>query len=168
MGEAQVTEARKAFAKARIPHFWTPEPAVEVFSHLSAYYRNEQLLRQMPGRISHHLEPDVEGARMIIEGAMQEHRNVLTATESKAVLAAFHIPVAQTMIARSAGEALLIAEQLKFPVAMKVNSPDITHKTDVGGVLLNLKNAYEVRAAFQDILDAMRRNVPRHIWTAFP
>jgi len=160
MGEAQVTEAREAFAKARIPHFRTLEPAVEVFSHLSAYYRNQQLLQQMPGRISHHLEPDVEGARMIIEGAMQEHRNVLTAMESKAVLAAFHIPVAQTMIARSRGEALLIAEQLKFPVAMKVNSPDITHKTDVGGVLLNLKNAYEVRAAFQDILDAAREKRP--------
>jgi acetyltransferase len=161
MGEAQVAEARKAFAKARIPHFRTPEPAIEVFSHLSAYYRNQQLLQQMPGHISHHLEPDVEGARMIIEGAMQEHRNTLTAMESKAVLAAFHIPVAQTMIARSPGEALLIAEQLKFPVAMKVNSPDITHKTDVGGVLLNLKNAYEVRAAFQDILDTVREKRPQ-------
>ncbi|SFH57168.1 acetyltransferase [Nitrosospira sp. Nsp14] len=160
MGEAQVAEAREAFAKARIPHFRTPEPAIEVFSHLSAYYRNQQLLRQMPGRISHHLEPDVEGARMIIEGALQEHRNVLTAMESKAVLAAFHVPVAQTMIARSPGEALLIAEQLKFPVAMKVNSHDITHKTDVGGVLLNLKNAHEVRAAYQDILDAVREKRP--------
>ena len=160
MGEAQVAAAREAFAKARIPHFRTPEPAVEVFSHLSAYYRNQQLLRQMPGRISHHLEPDVEGARMIIEGAMQEHRNVLTAMESKAVLAAFHIPVAQTMIARSPGEALLIAEQLKFPVAMKVNSHDITHKTDVGGVILNLKNAHEVRAAYQDILAVVREKRP--------
>ena len=160
MGEAQVAGAREAFAKARIPHFRTPEPAVEVFSHLSAYYRNQQLLRQMPGRISHHLEPDMEGARMIIEGAMQEHRNVLTAMESKAVLAAFHISVAQTMIARSPGEALLIAEQLKFPVAMKVNSHDITHKTDVGGVLLNLKNAHEVRAAYQDILDTVREKRP--------
>lgn len=160
MGETQVGGARKAFAKARIPQFRTPEPAVEVFSHLSAYYRNQQLLRQMPGRTSHYLEPDMEGARMIIEGAMQEHRNILTAMESKAVLAAFHIPVAQTMIARSPGEALLIAEQLKFPVAMKVNSPDITHKTDVGGVLLNLKNAYEVRAAYQDILDAVREKRP--------
>jgi len=160
MGEAQVAAAREAFAKARIPHFRTPEPAVEVFSHLSAYYRNQQLLRQMPGRISHHLEPDVEGAKMIIEGAMQEHRNVLTAMESKAVLAAFHIPVAQTMIARSPGEALLIAEQLTFPVAMKVNSHDITHKTDVGGLLLNLKTAHEVRAAYQDILDTVREKRP--------
>jgi acetyltransferase len=161
MGEAQVASSREAFAKARIPYFRTPEPAVEVFSHLSTYYRNQQLLRQMPGPLSHHAEPDVESARLIIEGAMQEHRTVLTAIESKAILAAFHIPIAQAIIARSPGEALLIAQQLGFPVAMKVNSRDITHKTDVGGVLLNLRNAYEVRAAYQDILDNVQEKCPK-------
>ena len=73
------------------------------------------------------------------------------------------------MIARSPGEALLIAEQLEFPVAMKVNSHDITHKSDVGGVLLNLNDAHEVRAAYQDILDAVRgKKSRRRIWMAFP
>ncbi|MGB8076576.1 MAG: acetate--CoA ligase family protein, partial [Gallionella sp.] len=160
MGETQVAEARDAFARAHKPHFRTPEPAVEVFSHLSAYYRNQKLLMQMPGPLSHHVEPDVESARMIIEGAMHEHRKVLTEMESKALLSAFHIPVAQTMIAHSPNEALLIAQQLGFPVAMKVNSPDITHKSDAGGVLLNLNNAYEVRAAFQHIQDSVRHNRP--------
>lgn len=160
MGEAQVAAAREAFAASRIPYFRTPEPAVEVFSHLSAYYHNQQLLRQMPGPLSHYLEPDVESARLIIEGAMQAQRRVLTAMEFKAVLAAFHIPVAPTMIARSPAEALLIAQQFGFPVAMKVNSHDITHKTDVGGVLLNLRNAREVRAAYQDILDGVRGKRP--------
>jgi acetyltransferase len=160
MGEAQVASAREAFAHARIPYFRTPEPAVEVFSHLSAYYRNQQLLGQMPGPLSHYLEPNVESAQLIIEGAMQEQRTILTAMESKAVLAAFHIPVAPTMLARSPAEALLIAQQLGFPVAMKINSRDITHKTDVGGVLLNLKNAHEVRAAYQDMLDTVRGKRP--------
>ena len=160
MGETQVAAARDAFAKTRIPHFRTPEPAVEVFSHLSTYYRNQRLLRQMPGSFSHHVEPDVESARLIIEGAMQEHRKVLTEMESKALLAAFHIPVAKTMIARSPNEALLIAQQLGFPVAMKVNSHDITHKSDVGGVLLNLNDAHEVRAAYHHIHETVRRNRP--------
>lgn len=160
MGETQVASAREAFIKARIPHFRTPEPAVEVFSHLSAYYRNQQLLRQMPGPLLHYFEPDVENARLIIEGAMQEHRAVLTAMESKAILAAFHIPVAQTVIARSPTEALLIAQQLGFPVAMKINSHDITHKSDVGGVLLNLRNAHEVRSAYQDILNNVHAKRP--------
>jgi acetyltransferase len=160
MGETQVAEARLAFARAHKPHFRTPEPAVEVFSHLSAYYRNQKLLMQMPGPFSHHIEPDVESARMIIEGAMQEHRKVLTEMESKALLSAFHIPVARTMVAHSPNEALLIAQQLGFPVAMKVNSQDITHKSDAGGVRLNLNNAHEVRAAYQHILDNVQHNRP--------
>ncbi|MDD3883305.1 MAG: bifunctional acetate--CoA ligase family protein/GNAT family N-acetyltransferase [Gallionella sp.] len=160
MGEEQVNEARAAFAQAHRPHFRTPEPAVEVFSHLSDYYRNQKLLMQMPGPLSHHVEPDVESARLIIEGAMQEHRKVLSEMESKALLSAFHIDVARTMIAHSPNEALLIAQQLGFPVAMKINSPDISHKSDAGGVMLNLRNAPEVRAAYQHIIDNVKRNRP--------
>ncbi|MDP2829273.1 MAG: bifunctional acetate--CoA ligase family protein/GNAT family N-acetyltransferase [Sulfuricellaceae bacterium] len=160
MGENQVASARAAFAAARKPDFPTPEPAVEVFSHLSAYYRNQKLLMQMPGPLSHHLEPDIEGARLIIEGALQERRKILNEMESKALLSAFHIPVAKTMVARSPNEALLIAEQLGFPVAMKVNSPDITHKTDAGGVRLNLVNAQAVRAAYHEILENVRLSRP--------
>ncbi len=160
MGEKQVGEARDAFARAHKPHFRTPEPAVEVFSHLSAYYRNQKLLMQMPGPLSHHVEPDVENARLIIEGALQEHRKVLTEMESKALLAAFNIPVAQTMVAHSPNEALLIAQQLGFPVAMKINSQDITHKSDAGGVVLNLNNAQELRTAYQHILDQVRMTRP--------
>jgi len=160
MGGAQVDASREAFSRARKPCFRTPEPAVEVFSYLSAYYQNQKLLMQMPGPLSHHLEPDVEGARMIIEGALQERRKVLSEMESKALLSVFHIPVAQTLVAHSPNEALLIAQQLGFPVAMKVNSPDITHKTDAGGVMLNLANAQAVRAAYHEIIENLQRNRP--------
>ncbi|HEY6094144.1 MAG TPA: bifunctional acetate--CoA ligase family protein/GNAT family N-acetyltransferase [Gallionellaceae bacterium] len=160
MGEGQVSSSRDAFNHARRPHFRTPEPAVEVFSHLSAYHRNQQLLIQVPGPLSHHLEPDVTGARLIIEGALLDRRKVLNEMESKALLAAFHIPVAQTMVAHSPGEALLLAEQLGFPVAMKVNSRDITHKTDAGGVMLNLANAAAVRAAYHQMMENVQRNRP--------
>lgn len=160
MGEGQVAEARKAFMQAKNPSFRTPEPAVEVFSYLSAYYQNQKLLMQVPGPLSHHLEPDVEGARMVIEGALLDKRKVLSEMESKALLSAFHIPVAQTMVAHSPNEALLIAQQLGFPVAMKVNSRDITHKSDVGGVMLNLANAQAVRAAYHEITDNIQRNCP--------
>ncbi len=161
MGESQVAEARAAFNDAHKPHFRTPEPAVEVFAHLSAYYRNQKLLMQMPGPSAHHLEPDAEGARMIIEGAMQERRMVLSEMESKAVLSAFRIPVAKTMVAHSPNEALLIAQQLGYPVAMKINSRDITHKSDSGGVMLNLNNAQEVRTAYQQIMERVHRACPK-------
>ncbi|NOU24570.1 MAG: bifunctional acetate--CoA ligase family protein/GNAT family N-acetyltransferase [Methylotenera sp.] len=156
MGEAQVDESRRAFNHAKKPSFRNPESAVDVFSFLSAYHKNQRLLLQVPGPISHHLAPDVESGRMIIEGALQEKRKILGEMESKALLSAFHIPVAQTMVARSPNEALLIAQQLGFPVAMKINSPDITHKSDVGGVMLNLANAPEVRAAYHEIIERVK------------
>ncbi len=160
MGESQVAESRRAFAHAKKPNFRTPEPAVEVFSYLSDYYQNQKLLMQMPEPLSDHQAPDVEGARMVIEGALLDKRKVLSEMESKALLSAFHIPVAQTMIARSPNEALLIAQQLGFPVVMKVNSRDITHKSDAGGVMLSLSNAQAVRAAYHDITENIKRNRP--------
>lgn len=160
MGETQVAESRKLFTKAHRPHFRTPEVAVEVFSHLYDYYRNQKMLMQMPGPLSHHIAPDVDGARLVIEGAMQDHRKILTEMESKALLSAFHIPVAHTMIAHSPSEALLIAQQLGFPVAMKINSHDISHKSDAGGVVLNLNSSHAVLAAYQHIIDTVHLNVP--------
>ena len=160
MGGAQVEASRELFNRAKKPSFRTPEPAVEVFSFLSKYYQNQKLLMQVPGPLSHHIEPDTEGARMVIEGALQERRKILNEMESKALLSAFHIPVAKTLVARSPNEALQIALELGFPVAMKINSPDITHKTDAGGVMLNLGNALEVRTAYHEMLDTVRQNRP--------
>jgi acetyltransferase len=85
MGEEQVQESRDAFNHAKKPSFRNPESAVDVFSFLSAYHQNQKLLMQMPGPLAHHLEPDVESARMIIEGALQEKRKVLGEMESKAL-----------------------------------------------------------------------------------
>jgi acetyltransferase len=160
MGDTEVASSRVAFAKTRIPSFRTPEPAVEVFSYISAYYQNQKLLMQAPGPLSHHPAPDVEGARLLIENALAEHRKVLSEMESKAVLAAFRIPIARSMVARSPNEALLLAEELGLPVAMKINSPDITHKSDAGGIRLNLGNAQAVRAAFHDIIESVQANRP--------
>ncbi|CAK0739821.1 acetyltransferase [Gammaproteobacteria bacterium] len=160
MGSTKIIKSRQIFVKAGIPTFRTPEPAVDAFSYIAAYYQNQKLLLQTPGPLSQHIEPDVEGARMLIESAMAERRSVLNEVESKALLSAFHIPVTHTMIARSPNEALLFAEQFGFPVALKVSSPDITHKTDSGGVKLALGNAHAVRAGYKDILAEVKKNQP--------
>lgn len=160
MGEAQVIEGRRLFKQAGIPYFTTPEPAVEVFSFLSAFYENQRLLMQTPGPLSHQAEPDVEGARLIIESALAHGRHLLNEVESKALLSAFHIPIAQTLIARDPMEAMLLAQQMGFPVAMKINSPDITHKSDVNGVRLGLSSGQAVRAAFGEMLADIKRLRP--------
>ncbi len=160
MGDIQISAGRALFGHANIPSFRTPEAAVEAFSYITDFYRNQRQLAQTPGPLSHRDEPDIEGARMLIETVLAERRKVLSETESKALLAAFRIPVTQTTIARSPGEALILAEQIGFPVAMKINSPDITHKSDTGGVKLNLTNAAAVRAAYNGIIAEVQRNRP--------
>jgi acetyltransferase len=160
MGEEQVREARLLFKGAGIPTFRTPEPAVELFSHISAYYRNQQLLMQTPASIADHVAPRLESAKLVIETALQEGRKVLNEMESKALLAAFHIPIAQTVVARSASEAMVLAEEIGLPVVMKIDSPQITHKTDSGGVRLNLGTLAAVRDSYNEILEEVKKNRP--------
>jgi acetyltransferase len=160
MGEAQVADGRRRFKEAGIPYFTTPEPAVEVFSFLSAFYENQRQLMQTPGPLSQGAEPDVEGARLIIESALAEGRHLLNEVESKALLSAFRVPVAQTLIARNPTEAMLMAQQLGFPVVMKINSPNITHKSDVGGVKLGLSSGQAVRSAFSEMTVGIKKKRP--------
>jgi len=160
MGESQVAEGRRLFKEAGIPYFTTPEPAVEVFSFLSAFYENQRLLMQTPASLSQQAEPDVEGARMIIESALSQGRHTLTEVESKSLLSSFHIPVAQTLIARDATEAMLMAQQMGFPVVMKINSQQISHKSDVGGVRLGLSNGQAVRNAYMGMMTEVHKHQP--------
>jgi acetyltransferase len=160
MGGAQVEEGRRLFVQARIPDFRTPEAAVEAFSYLSAYHQNQQLLLQTPSSLGYFNPPDVDGARSIIESVLAERRKVLTELESKAVLGAFRIPVVNTAIAHTASEALVLAEAMGFPVAMKINSPDISHKSDVGGVKLNINSAQAVREAFKCLMQQVHAKCP--------
>ena len=160
MGEQQTFTARRMMTEAGIPSFRMPETAVDLFSHISTYYRNQKLLLQTPEPISRQAKTATEGAKMLIEAVLSERRKVLSEMESKSVLRAFKIPVAQTMVARTPTEALLLAEQLGFPVAMKVDSPDLIRKSEVGGVRLNILSAAAVRNAYHDILDTVGRNAP--------
>ena len=160
MGEEQVRPARKIFGDAGIPTFRTPEPAGELVSHLSAYYRNQKLLRQAPASLTEHNPPSVESARLVIETALAERRKTLNEMESKAILASFRIPIAQTVVARSATEAMVLAEEIGLPVVMKIDSPSVTHKSDSGGVRLNLNGLAAVRSAYQEILEDVRKNKP--------
>ena len=161
MGDQSLRSARAVLADARIPAFRTPEPAVEAFANVATYYQNQRLLMQVPGPLAHAEAPDTEGARALIQDALSAGRTMLSEVESKALLACFRIPVAPTALARSISEALAVAEQIGFPVAMKVASYDVPHKHEVDGVRLGLKNAAEVRVAYDDILAAVRRALPQ-------
>ena len=160
MGDERVADARKILAGASIPTYRTPEAAVDAFSNIAYFHRNQQLLHQTPPPLSALAEPDLEGARILVESVLAERRYVLTEMESKALLSAFHIPVTKTILARSASEAILVANQLGYPVALKIDSPDIAHKSDVQGVALNLHNAASVRDTWHDMMATVSRLRP--------
>ncbi len=160
MGEESVSSSRKMFDLEKIPGFGSPETAVESFSYLAAYHQNQELLLQVPGPFSEQAPPDAEGARILIEAALSEKRHVLSEIEAKALLAAFRIPISQTFVAHSPSEALLLAVEIGFPLAMKIHSPDISHKSDVGGVRLNITDAKEVANAYREIMAAVAKARP--------
>ena len=161
MGDASVVAGRGILSDATIPTFRTPEAAVGAFGNIASFYQNQQLLQQTPPPLSTLAKPDIEGARLIIENVLAERRKVLTEMESKTLLSAFHIPVTQTILARSANEAMMIATQLGFPVALKIDSPDISHKSDVEGVALNILNATGVRDAYAEMIQTVARLKPQ-------
>ncbi|MGD1984152.1 MAG: bifunctional acetate--CoA ligase family protein/GNAT family N-acetyltransferase, partial [Chromatiaceae bacterium] len=160
MGENLVAQGRKEFAAVGIPQFTSPEAGVDAFGYLACYRRNQKALLQAPEPLSKHRAPDVDGARLIIEHAIGERRFTLSNAESKAVLKAFHIPTSPSINVNSAADALIAAEGVGLPVAMKINSPDITHKSDVGGVRLNIREPRSVRTAFREMMDNVTRLAP--------
>ena len=163
MGETRVRETRRNVNAAGLPVFRLPEAAVDAFANIASFYRNQQMLMQSPSPLNVDLlddAPDVAGARTLIKGVLAAGRNVLSETESKALLTAFRIPVTTTEVAHSAEQAVEIAQQLGFPVVIKINSPDIAHKSDVGGVMLNVRSALQVRAVFADMLEEVARRAP--------
>ena len=161
MGDASVGAARSILKAAAIPSFRTPEAGVGAFGNLASFYQNQLMLQQTPPPLSTLLKPDIEGARLVIESVLAERRKVLTEMESKTLLSAFHIPVTTTLLARSATEAMMIATQLGFPVALKIDSPDISHKSDVDGVALNISNATGVRDAYNEMIQTVARLQPQ-------
>lgn len=160
MGDASVGTARQQLNEAAIPNFRTPEAAVGAFGNIASFYQNQLLLQQTPPPLSTLAKPDIEGARLVIESVLAERRKVLTEMESKTLLSAFHIPVTNTILARNANEAMMIATQLGFPVALKIDSPDITHKSDVQGVALNILNGAGVRDTYNDMVERVKRLQP--------
>ncbi|MBV7407521.1 bifunctional acetate--CoA ligase family protein/GNAT family N-acetyltransferase [Maritimibacter sp. DP1N21-5] len=160
MGEAVVAEGRRVLSSNGVADFISPERAVEAFSYLARHHRNRKLALENLRPMSPENAPDLEGARMIIEAALAEDREMLTDIESKALLKAFRIPINLTVECETPAEAIVAAQTVGYPVAMKILSPDVTHKSDVGGVRVGIGDPTEVKRAFRDITERLRRMRP--------
>jgi len=144
-----------------VPGYATPEEAVDAYLHVMRYHRVQALLMETPTSQPDGPRPDSGAVHAIIGAALAEGRSVLTEPESKALLAAYHIPVVETRIAREIPALAALAADIGYPVALKILSPDISHKSDVGGVALNIGSAAELVTAAQAMLQRCRELRPQ-------
>lgn len=160
LGAGAVAEARQIFESAGIPCYDTPEQAVNAFLQLAAYRRNQELLMQTPPATPAHLAAAGSTARQWVDEALRDGREWLTETEARGVLGAYGIPVVRTATATNTEDAVRVAGEIGFPVALKILSPQITHKSDVGGVALNLASTDAVREAANAMAQRVRERAP--------
>lgn len=159
MGGASVASGVTILNRAGIPTFDFPDTACDAFSYMWRYSYNLKSLYETPSVFAG-LEGETrvrDRASELIEAVRASGRTLMTEAESKELLALYNIPTVPTVVAKSPELAVLAATDLGFPVVLKLHSETITHKTDVGGVCLNLRSEDEVRHAFEAIRDSVRR-----------
>lgn len=160
MGGDKVLEGRTRFNNAGLPTYNTPEQAVRAFMYLVTYARNRQFLYETPRAMPVRFSLDRRHLRELADAALQEGRDILSECTSKALLEAYGIPVNRTVVARSAEEAVQLSHQMGLPVVLKVFSEQITHKTDVGGVELDLFDDHEISKAYDRIMQRVKAARP--------
>lgn len=151
------------FEAAHIPHFATESDAVRGFMHLVRYSEAKEALMETPPSLPEHFSPDVTTARHVVDAAIRDGRTWLDPIEAAAVLEAYAIPIAPVVLAKGPDDAATASRPYLAAgqnVAVKILSHDITHKSDVGGVQLNLDTEQEVREAAADIIARARAAKP--------
>jgi acetyltransferase len=161
LGEATARIGRSQFAGAGLPSYETPDDAVRAFMHMVDYRRNQDLLMETPPAGASVAEPDRAAARALVERVLGQGRSLLSEAESKTLLAAYGVPVVETRVVKDAAEAARAAAEIGGPCVLKILSPDITHKSDIGGVRLNLLGPAEVTAAAKAILEQVAAHAPK-------
>ncbi len=160
VGSAGAKQARGHFTAHKIPTYLTPEYAVRAFMHVVGYYKGRELLMQTPPSIPQQFTPDTEAARALINEALEEERHWLSEPESKSLLETYGIPVVTTRTALTAEEAGTFADELGSHVVLKIISPDVSHKSDVSGVALDLFGSDMVADAARSITERVKAALP--------
>ena len=160
LGSGSARKARQIFQDAEIPTYDSPEKAIRAFHYMVSYKKGQELLMETPDSLPSDFFPDTTTAREIVQGALGEDRFELTEPEARSVLASYGMPMVETKITTSAKEAVIAADELGYPVALKLRSPQIRQPFDVGGVVLDLETPEKVWEACASILARVSRQRP--------
>lgn len=160
MGGRMVRAGIELLNAAGIPTAATPSDSVAALMNLVRYARNLELLYETPREVPLKFAADRRLLRERLAGLFDSGRDLLYEAEAKAFLSAYGIPVSEIRAAHNVEEAAALAREIGFPVVLKIISPQITHKTDVGGVELNLADEGQVRSAYDRMIESVRRKCP--------
>ena len=164
LGEQEIAAGRDLAERGGLPIFQQPEPAVSAFAALADYRRAQQMLMQVPPPLPLNGHVDLQQAHALAAGAIAEGRTLLSEPESKALLSLFGIPVPQSRIANSLEQALQQAEDIGYPLVIKILSRDISHKSDVQGVRLNIRDRDSLQREYPALLrDVSTQRPQAHI-----
>jgi acetyltransferase len=160
MGSKEVEKARQVFYDNKVPTYEFPEEAIKTYMYMYHYARNLENLYETPEDMALDVGTPKNHLKLLIRNAARAGRLVLSEDDSKKFLNTYRINVTLPHFAADANAAVSAASDMGYPVVMKIQSPDISHKSDVGGVQLNLQTPEAVRKAFQEMTDAIQLNIP--------
>jgi len=161
LGGASMQEGVKIFVNAEIPVYTVPEQAIRAFMTLSRYSKNLNILYETPKEVPVSFNYDREQLRHKYLDEVFPKGNILTEDDSKMLINDYGIPSTHPVICNDEEGAVLSAKEKGYPVVLKIHSADITHKSDVGGVALNLKDDDMVKAAFRNIWETVSKRAPK-------
>ncbi len=160
MGEEDVKDGMDILKAGGIPEYPEPEKAIQCFITMSNFSKNLEMIYETPATIPHAISPRTDENREMINDIMDQGRFIMTEPEAKRVLANYEIPVTDYMLVNDRESAAIQAAKIGFPVVMKIVSPDILHKTDVGGVKVDIKDEAEVKTTFDEIMASSKAKAP--------
>ncbi|MCX8023054.1 MAG: bifunctional acetate--CoA ligase family protein/GNAT family N-acetyltransferase [Syntrophorhabdaceae bacterium] len=160
MGGKAIEKAKTTLLHNNVPTYDTPEEAVKTYLYMYKYSRNLQLLYETPADLPVDQAPPKNNLKALIKRVLKEGRSILTEVESKRFLSAYGIPTTPTYVATNVDTAVAVANKIGYPVVIKILSPVITHKSDIGGVVVNINSDDALKKAYGRVMDAVKEKVP--------
>ncbi len=163
VGGEYVQTGREILLHNKIPEYETPEDAVKTYLLMYKYYKNLALLYETPTELPLTESPPKNHLKAFIKRVVKEERTILSEEESKDFLSNYGLPVIEAHLVHSLEGAITIADRIEYPVVIKIVSPDISHKSDVGGVRTGIRTAEELKEEYAELLRRIKEKVPQAV-----
>ncbi|OPY72963.1 MAG: Acetyltransferase Pat [Syntrophorhabdus sp. PtaU1.Bin002] len=160
MGAEDVEEGRHVFVENSIPTYDTPEEAVRTYVNMCRYKRHLDQLYETPDELPAQKAPSKDHLKKLLTMALKEGRMLLNEEESKDFLRTYGIPVTMAEVAQDPETMVSIAAKVGYPVVIKVVSPDISHKSDVGGVVMGIDSNEALKEAYEKLIERVKKRAP--------